>query len=73
MNQRTQDNGEYTQLTLKEHGPAFIWQNNVEFFQLIRRALNSVLICFDSFSVMIHCISKEASMRAEQFCVLTIT
>ena len=34
---------------------------------------HSVLICFTWFSVMIHCISKEASMRALQFCVLTTT
>ena len=30
---------------------------------------NSVLLLFDCFSVMTHCMSKEASMRAKQFCV----
>ena len=34
---------------------------------------HSVLLLFDCFSVMIHCISKEASLRAKQFCVLTTT
>ena len=28
---------------------------------------HSVLICLDSFSVMIHCNSSEASMRAKHF------
>ena len=27
---------------------------------------------FDCFSVMRHCISYEASMRAKQFCVLAV-
>ena len=32
---------------------------------------HTVFIGFDYFSAIIHCISKEASMRAKQFCVLT--
>ena len=32
----------------------------------------SVLI-IDCFSLMIHCISQRASMRAKQFCILTTT
>ena len=33
-----------------------------------------IIMCkFDCFSVVILCISKDASMRAKQLCVLTIT
>ena len=34
---------------------------------------HNVLILFNCFFVMIHCISKEAAMRAKQFCILTTT
>ena len=32
-----------------------------------------MLMGIDCISMMIHCISSEASMRAKQFCVLTTT